>query len=108
VEPRGAGGATQEGAARAGGERHGGLLVGFRLWWGGGCKKQKQATRGPGRDGTGEATGRKIWRGGGYWSAGRPDSWRIRAFLRRTSTYLGRPHSSLPGFARDTVPSSPR
>lgn len=42
MEPRGAGGATQEGAARAGGERHGGLLVGFRLWWGGGARSRSR------------------------------------------------------------------
>ena len=61
MRPRGAGGATQEGAGRAGGERHGGFVC---VWLG-------EEAGDAGRDGTGrewrkraeEATGKKdlVW-----------------------------------------------
>jgi len=70
VGPRGAGGATQERAGRAGGERHGGFvcLVGGR-----------SRRRGEGRNGgrerrkrAEEATGTKIWCGGDQRLSGPP------------------------------------
>jgi len=70
VGPRGAGGATQEGAGRAGGERHGGFVC---VWLG-------EEAGDAGRDGTGrerrkraeEATGTKIWCGGDQRLSGPP------------------------------------
>jgi len=60
VGPRGAGGATQEGAGRTGGERHGGFVC---VWLG-------EEAGDAGRDGTGRewrkrAEEAKIWCGGG-------------------------------------------
>ena len=61
MEPRGAGGATQQEAGRAGGERHGGFVVCLV----GGRSRRRGEGRKQRRGATEEATGRKIWCGGG-------------------------------------------